>query len=403
LHFEVRETQSEVPRNPLVFGFPLSDHQSPVLQSIAITPLEPGSKINGSESTQRFRVSGGSSKTINTTGPAQITGAFGIQVQGYDQQDGANNQNGIFSIVGKIDGKEFTRFTADSIPFDQSRCLNALIDYEYYYQNNSRFMRLYRLPGNTLPNLKCAERGVLKPTLGKHNIVLVARDYSGNSSSVSFDFYFSEVQNVNVSKEEFLPWNTNYFYESENVKIQVQSGSIYQNEILKLKEILTENGVTVEFMRPQIPLQLPFLISLKSESISPHQLIAEVSSSGKPTRALSTQKNEQWLSAESKSFGRFAVVSDSERPKIVPVTFHEGIRLSAGKVRFEISDNFSGIESFRVEVDGKWILAEYEPKQKLLFFDISEIQSSIEKQHLLIKVTDGVGNVATFEAGFYKQ
>ena len=53
------KTDSEVPRNPLLFQFPLSDQKDPVIEAVAIVPLKPESKVEGRSTTQRFRVSSG--------------------------------------------------------------------------------------------------------------------------------------------------------------------------------------------------------------------------------------------------------------------------------------------------------------------------------------------------------
>ena len=44
-------------------------------------------------------------------------------------QDGATNQNGIYSIQCKVDDDPSFAFALDEIPFEQARYLNAHIDY----------------------------------------------------------------------------------------------------------------------------------------------------------------------------------------------------------------------------------------------------------------------------------
>ncbi len=94
LHFEVRETASEVPRNPIVMGFPISDTKPPVIDAIGIAPIGLGSRVRNSEKTAHARVSG---STLATTMPIEVEGTFGIEVNGYDSQSGSYNHNGIFS------------------------------------------------------------------------------------------------------------------------------------------------------------------------------------------------------------------------------------------------------------------------------------------------------------------
>lgn len=396
LHFEVRESKTEVPRNPLNFGFPLTDTKSPVLQSIGIAPLQSNSTVDHQSTTGHYRID--AQRSIASSQPVKVKGAFGIEISGYDQQDGSSNQNGIYFIQGFIDDVEFARFTADSIPFDQSRFLNALIDYEYYYQNKSRFIRLYRLPGNALENVTFLNRGSLSPSNGIHEIKVVCRDFSGNESVVKFKIDYEEQSPPPLAKEEYIKWNVHYYYESENIQLFVPSGTLYKDEILKIKE--GENRV--QFMRPQIPVQTAFVIKMKAIDSKNGELIGQVNDVGVPFRVLQTKRNGQWLEAESKSFGSFAVVYDQTPPQIKSVNFVSGRSITQRQISFEIKDNLSGISSYKVSVDGKWILAEYEPKLNKLFFDSSELPSSTEKQELNIVITDMAGNVATFEGSFYK-
>lgn len=406
LHFEIRETESEVPRNPLLYGFPLSDTKRPVVQAVAIIPLTDSSQVNGSGRTLRARTSGSG---LSVAQPVRISGPVGIAVQGYDQQNGSNNQNGIFSIECFADGQRFARFVADSIPFDQSRYLNALIDYEYYYSTRARYARMYRLPGNVLENLWMRNNGWLTWEDGEHEITVIASDQAGNQSTVTFTMRGDRPAKPDEeAAAEQVPWNTHYFYESEAFKLFVPSGAIYQNEPLTLREYDAASGWRsdmIEFMRPQIPLQAPFEIQVKPTAMdtTEHMVIAQVASNGRAVRALATRREGDWLRAESKSFGFFRVMSDDKVPTILPGNFRNGMNVSAGTLRFEIKDNFSGIQTFRVTVNEQWTLAEYDYKRNLLWIDVSELPVSTALQQIAIEVSDMAGNVATFEGSFYKR
>ena len=128
-----------------------------------------------------------------------------------------------------------------------------------------------------------------------------------------------------------------------------------------------------------------------------------MNSSGKVSRVLVTKRNGNWLSAESKSFGTFGLTADVTPPVIRLGNFRNGMNVSNSSVTFDIQDNLSGIEKFEVHVDGKWVLAEYEPKENLLFINPMEFTSKSEEQHLSLRIVDMAGNVATFEGTFYKR
>lgn len=407
LHFEVRETKTEVGRNPLLFGFKVPDSKKPVMEAVAIVPLSDSSSVNHGQSAQRFRVSGTTALALETSHPIEAAGPVGIQLRCYDQQDGAGNKNGIFELLCYADDKLVSHFTADSIAFDQSRYINAMVDYEYYYNNNARFVNMYRLPGNHLECAKFVNNGVIEFASGTHKITLVARDCSGNVSQLSFDLKFNHaVKTVAAEKRPQLRWNEHYFYESEFAKIHLPKGAIYKDEPLKLSETVPNaeaSSSTVNMMKAQIPLHLPLEIELKNVAPKPGQFIAQVGADGKFVKALETTTEGNWMKAQSKSFGIFKIVSDQQKPTITAVNLVNGTNFSQNTMRFTIKDNMSGIKSFRVTVNEKWTLAQYDHKQNLLYIDKSELPHSAELNRINIEVWDLAGNVATFGGSFYKK
>ena len=80
-----------------------------------------------------------------------------------------------------------------------------------------------------------------------------------------------------------------------------------------------------------------------------------------------------FLKTKSKEFGNFCIVADTTSPEI------KGLNIFPGKVfntqtsiKLSVKDKQSGIKSFRGEIDGKWILMEYDYKRNLLRYDIEE-------------------------------
>ena len=71
-------------------------------------------------------------------------------------------------------------------------------------------------------------------------------------------------------------------------------------------------------------------------------------------------------------------------------------------MEIEMEDDLSGIGTFSAEINGEWILMEYDLKRKMLVYDFSD---KILKghQHLFkITVTDKVGNTNLLETTFYR-
>lgn len=401
LHFEVRETKSEIPRNPLLFDFPISDNKKPIIEAIGIAPIGNQSEVAGAKKTLHARSDGGDLKASQ---PVEVRGEFGIELSGYDSQDGSYNKNGIYKAKLLVDGKTISIFTADSISFDVSRHLNALIDYPYYYFSKARFLRLYRLPGNKLKNLNYSDDGVLNLIAGMHDVSVIAEDVSGNNERVNFKVNVLPASE-NPSTAEEIKWNVPYIYESEKMHVYFPIGTVYENVPVEIEESMFGDYPSISILKQETPVQEPFVISITTEpnNIKKGLVIAQFSESGRPVRALTTTLNENTLSAESRSFGKFSLFVDDKVPTITSINFSNDKSWSDGKMKFKVNDNFSSIDQYEAFINGNWVLMEYEPKQEMLTIDVKEINKSNEVQDFKLKVTDGVGNVATFEGRFYRQ
>jgi hypothetical protein len=95
---------------------------------------------------------------------------------------------------------------------------------------------------------------------------------------------------------------------------------------------------------------------------------------------------------------------DTIKPSIAPLNFSSAGELKTlNTFKFLVKDDFSGIQRFHGEIDGKWILLEYDQKNNLLEykFDSARIQSSIQHK-MIIRVTDQLGNINNYNISFFR-
>ncbi|MDX5442867.1 MAG: M23 family peptidase, partial [Hymenobacteraceae bacterium] len=91
-----------------------------------------------------------------------------------------------------------------------------------------------------------------------------------------------------------------------------------------------------------------------------------------------------------RSFGKYAILPDTTEPKI------RLLSKSSKQIRFSIRDDLSGINSFRAEVDGKWLLLHYEHKSALLYSEKLDKTLPLSGE-VILKVTDNAGNEAIYK------
>lgn len=96
LHFEIRDTKTDIPINPLYFGFNILDNKKPFLQQLKIYELNHNHETTNAKT---YNIS-------NLKGVYQIqpnvleipSNRMAIGVKAYDQISGTSNANGIFSM-----------------------------------------------------------------------------------------------------------------------------------------------------------------------------------------------------------------------------------------------------------------------------------------------------------------
>ena len=114
LHFEVRETATQRPVNPLFWGFDVPDSVAPELSGLWVLPTG-GSRVNGNSRPQLISPAVG---TVRIAGEAR----FGIEA--LDRLDGARNSCGITALGCGSTTSQYAEL--DTLDFAVNRDMNDL-------------------------------------------------------------------------------------------------------------------------------------------------------------------------------------------------------------------------------------------------------------------------------------
>ena len=107
-----------------------------------------------------------------------------------------------------------------------------------------------------------------------------------------------------------------------------------------------------------------------------------------------------FLTTKVNVFGRFGVAIDTIPPVIKPLTnFDKKTYLVDGILQFRITDNLSGIKTYRGYLNGKWVLMSFDGKSSRLTLDLEGLTLPGENT-LSIELEDRVGNKTKFEQTF---
>lgn len=457
LHFEIRDSLDQA-MDPLLFGFPeILDRLAPTAQSIAFVPLEIDSRINGKF--QRLEItpapSGSNYRIPNTI---EITGPVGVEFRGFDQLDGAPNQNGFpyFELVEEDSSllkllvnrvnfnftRQFllhthqNRFTKlyhqpelkfDFITPNQSGAgyLNLAPKEEKSYKlilkdayNNSREIS-FSLRGKDLSQqvadgaaparakveylgniLKikapiAAEGGLAKFYVGAHSFEMLPAYQDAQSRTYLWDMRFGIPEEVDICSEvvipnvqAHIPLAEEKLFAKRGVQIHFEDNSLLEDLYLRVADRGSMTNPRLEINNPNEHLFAPIEVLWDVSGYTGNRQKTHVYQLGNRERRsfVGGTWEDGNIRFKTRNFGTFVLAEDQTKPTIKPV------RVNSSEIRFTISDNLSGIQSFEAQVNGKWVLMRYEHKRALIWSE--KLDKQAFQGPVILKVTDQAGNVA---------
>ena len=406
LHYEIRDAASR-PMNPMLFGVEIPDTKKPLVKTVFAYPKGDSAHVNQSQNPVKLRLisqKDGTYKTENISAFGEI--GFGISAN--DQQNGASNKNGVYQIKTQFNGQEKFDIRFEKFSFDETRYLNRFIDYSYFKKNKSRIQKLFRESNNPLSLIKYENNNgyvtVEDGFSSTYNIEVT--DFKGNSMSIAIPIKGKKTDVLN-SKE--IKTTDDYIYADQATSISkgkfniyIPAKSLYEDTYL---DIAVE-GDTLKFHSDVIPIHKNITITAdvsnyKNDDID-KLFLGRVNYKGEPYYNTTSRKGQK-LSARTRTFGTYILVSDTTSPTVKPVNFEADKWISNNKtLKLKIEDDLSGIHSYRATINGKFILMEYNYKKDVLTYDFDDNIIAEAENNLKLIVIDNVGNSSTFEATFFR-
>lgn len=415
LHFEIRHEETEEPINPLLFGIPVHDNIPPQIRFVRFFPTPEAGILNKTDSSEIFEVQVVDGVNIlNTPDFVQAFGMIGIGFAATDQQDNSSAVLGIYSAELSIDGNLVYQWRMDRFNFDDTRYVNAHVDYMSYKRDNVAIERCFRLPGNHLAIYgDTTQLGYQNWTEdAPHDIRIVAKDFSGNSSilefqMISYSSMFDRPYQPKVPGAVLVTNQKGIAIHKSDLDVIIPSGAVYEDFGFYDLQRKSTNYLSQVYTLgdPYVALQLPITVGIKPvatipDSMKSKAVVVNIQPDGTP-QALLSNWNGIFLSAKSKHFGDFAILLDTMPPVLEKEYVPADLNSSRGSViQVKMKDDLSGIKSYSGTIDGKWRLFEYDSKNHMLQADLSDLDSNHEHSTRII-VTDNCGNTTTWDYKFW--
>jgi len=408
LHFEIRNSVTEKPTNPLLYGLEVRDATNPEVVGLFGYPLSKGAQINQSVKKIQLNLT---KKSNGRFLADKITalGTIGFGFNGFDRQDMAANKNGVYSVTQTVNGKVHSNYDFETFSYGETRYINTLIDYSHYKKFKQRVQKIFKEPYNKLSiynELYLDGKLVVQEGLS-YNVELSIKDFEGNETKVIIPVE-GKKEEIRQKKElnktdTFLKANKPNSYDLGIAKVYFPQSTFYHDfyiDLKKGKDTITVHNGSVAAHRN---FTITFDVS-KYETKEKKQLfIARLSDSGKP-RYARTYKRGNTFSTRTRNFGQYTLVADTTPPKVSARNFRPRKWLNNYRyLSLTISDDLSGINSYNAYLNGKWILMEYEPKTRTITYNFDDKIVEETQCNLKVVVTDNVGNTTTFEETFYRK
>ena len=419
LHYEIRDTPTQRLHNVVREGIVRpQDNLPPRILRVHYVEVDTlgGVPVRGPvESYAVVRDAGGSYRL--TRGEPVGVGRRGyFIVEASDRRNGVYNTFGLWRVEARIDGKPCFEYRMDGFTHDLSRCCDAVSCYALKIGSRNEVIRLAQLAGTPdafYPVME--ERGLVRTEPGqRRRFRIETEDDCGNRSSLEFTIvgrqtaFRAEADSTAVA---VFPGRNSVLRIDDEAEIRIQKGSLYEPLFVRPERLdmpQSRAGLVVlssayRFLEPTTPLYSPALVTIHAQvppSLRLRTVLAGRTVKGGLYCVGGTYSNGA-VTAVTRTTGQLLVVADTLPPTVRPL-FTEGVSLSTAEgLRFRVSDNFSGIASWTLRIDGQWVPCDRFPMKGTLvhLFD----QPASRRRHTYeLTVRDACGNSATHSGSFVR-
>lgn len=406
LHFEIRDRYTEEPMNPLTW-IQIADTTFPVITHVAVY-------ANNNGEHQRLMVL--KTQAINDSVyslddtiriPANIS-TINIAFVAYDKAFSSDsNDVNIYAATLMNGADTIFNYSYDRLNFDDTKYVNAHIDYEAKFNYKIKLERCFRLPGDMFPAFKNSGKGMISLADNEvSNPKLIVKDFAGNSSTLLLEIAKDSLQfTTDITAQKFLSFDWDHLIKSQHATLFIAKGSLYED----IREIeIAESNLTnfyspvVKIFDKTIPLhknaELNILSNKIPSTLQLKTLIASLNDQNKITGSSGGVYKKGWVTTKVSSLGNYTITVDTIPPAINQMQITIDSVCMCPVLSVKLTDDLSGIENFIGCMDNEWALMEWDRKTERLLYYIKP--ETMGPHQLTIQASDQKENRVYIENGF---
>lgn len=391
LHLELRRNDNGDYVDPMpFFKEHLKDTKAPVASLVGLYPVPGKGVIDGS----------GRKKIVGVNALVQRFNAWGTIYTGIaakDYMDGTGNFYGVHSVTLYVDSVQVFRSVTDEVSPDENRMINGFTDYEELMKNRRLIMRSHKLPGNKLRLLHTDEnRGLV--TIDKerdYRFMYVLEDNFGNRKKYRFTVRGrkQEIPEMKNDSCKMLCWNRTNVIQEPGMEFVIPRGMLYDDAPLRTAVAGDSSNLSFEYTLEarHTPLHgfCQLAIGIRNDTLADKSKYYIRNRVGKWTSSVGGKYDNGWMKADIRQWGNFSVAVDTIAPSVTPIG--QNIWRTRRDIRFRVSDGLTGIASYKVLIDGKFVLFALK-KGVLIIQDPDKVKKGVPHTAEVI-VADNCGNV----------
>lgn len=421
LHFELREAGTERRLNTVRSGmFRPEDNLAPRILRLHYFQVDtvqgvclrsrPASYAVTPEAGDRYRLQ------RREPLPVGAKGYFVIEVS--DRRNNVGNTFGIWRLQAAVDGIPYFEYRMDGFPYASSRHSDAISWYAQKLHSRNEVIRLAQLdkaPDFCYPILE--ERGLVRVAPGQQRTIRIeAEDDCGNCSTLTFEICGEAAPfrgQADTAALVVRPDRNNPVVLGQWMSATIPAGALYEAAFCHPEQLPPPEpsvpGVAVlspavKLLDASVPLFTEATVTIRTEVPRPLQIPASLASYNPDNGQLSYVGGTctgSAVTARTRTTGWLVAVADTLPPTIRPLFAEEADCSRAESLRFRVTDNFSGIASISLHIDGRWVPCDRLPMRSIVFHRFEQPAEGRMHRYRL-HVTDASGNSSLMQGSFYR-
>jgi len=383
LHFEIRETETEHAINPLLFKCYqklITDSKKPQIRGVKFYAITKNGYMLPDQSIYYPVTKKDNTLIINDNNPINIdqlitdNSVLGIGIHAFDQLDGAGNICGIYQVKLSKDNQLIHEQKTEYMNFDHNRFMNTHKDYDAYKKERKHIHKQFTTSINPLP---IYPKNDGKIDWQDRNGEYLVEVFDAHQNKINLTFKISS--STNKSNQNYFDNVTNYYYPDslnyilkDEFQVLFESASFYEPLEITYNSLPSNNSSILSrqysFASPTIPLQKKLEIRikcpLKCNTLPKDKLCLVYFDSKDRLHYIGGSFFDGWIEGESRNLGAYAISIDNTPPVITPFDYKNNkIVTKYSTLELKISDNLSGVKSYKAYINDHWVLMTYNNKK----------------------------------------